>query len=133
MLKNLDFEALDIRIDPEIEYSLNETGCDDKPFFGVTVYIETWFNVDKKFGLNIDNSDTDEYINLYAQISMPKKEVTVYYIMQHGPNDHKLTIPEDRISENDKKLILQMTEEQHQRKYKQTLDEGWANFLFEQV
>ena len=59
MTENNEFEKADLVIDREMEVD-----CDIGQ--QITVYIETWFDADKKFGLNIADED-GTWLNLYGK------------------------------------------------------------------
>ena len=59
MKENLELERKDIRIDRDMEVD-EDTGRE------ITAYVETWFDVDKKFGLNINHED-GTWLNMYAK------------------------------------------------------------------
>ena len=58
MNSNNELTRDDIAIDDEFEVDA-ETGQE------ITAYVETWFDVDEKF--NVDTSDDDVWLNMYAQ------------------------------------------------------------------
>lgn len=58
MKENLELEARDLVVDREIEVD------DDNPH-QLNLYLETWFDVDKKFGLNINDED-GTWLNLWG-------------------------------------------------------------------
>ena len=59
MKENNELERDDIRIDPDMEVD-----CDIGQ--EITCYIETWFDVDKKFGLRMNDKD-DTWLNMYGK------------------------------------------------------------------
>ena len=59
MKENKELERADLAIDREMEVD-----CDIGQ--EITVYIETWFDVDKKFGIHTD-SDEGTWLNLYGK------------------------------------------------------------------
>lgn len=59
MKENKELESTDIAIDSEMDVD-----CDVGQ--EITAYIETWFDVDKKFGLDINDED-GTWLNLYAK------------------------------------------------------------------
>lgn len=58
MKDNLQLEKKDIAIDADIQVS------DDNPH-EITAYIETWFDVDKKF--MVDTADDGTWVNMYGK------------------------------------------------------------------
>lgn len=59
MKENNELERKDISIDRDMD-------IDAEDATEITVYIETWFDVDKKFGINTVDDD-DVWLNLYAK------------------------------------------------------------------
>lgn len=59
MKENKELERNDIRIDADMDVDCN-IGQE------ITAYIETWFDVDKKFGTHTNMNDA-EWINMYAK------------------------------------------------------------------
>ena len=59
MKENNELERSDVVIDRDMEVD-----CDIG--HQITCYLETWFNVDKKFGTNTA-ADDDKWLNLYAK------------------------------------------------------------------
>lgn len=58
MKANLEWEICDVEVDREIE-------VDDDNYQQLNLYIETWFDVDKKFGLNINDED-GTWLNIWG-------------------------------------------------------------------
>lgn len=59
MKENKQLEKTDIAIDADMQVD-----CDIGK--EITAYVETWFDVDKKFGLNINDED-GTWLNMYAK------------------------------------------------------------------
>ena len=59
MKENNELERKDISIDRDMD-------IDTEDATEITVYIETWFDVDKKFGINTADDD-DVWLNMYAR------------------------------------------------------------------
>jgi|GEM_PF-4135307 len=49
---------------------------------GWNVYLQTWFDVDKRFGLS--THDTDDSMDLYADYNPEKRHLHVYYIIRYA-------------------------------------------------
>ena len=73
----------------------------------ITVYIETWFDVDKKFGTNTRSND-DWWINLYARYNPLTKELLMEYIISKP--DEEIMV-DYKPSEADRELVINMIEE----------------------
>lgn len=59
MKNNLEWERSDLVVDPDMEVE-----CDEGT--QIVAYLETWFDVDKKFRTNTAN-DSNSWVNLYAK------------------------------------------------------------------
>jgi len=72
----------------------------------INAYIEIWFDVDERFGLNTE--DTDEYVNLYADYYPEDGRLDVTYI--HRAEDAELIAEKlvEDITESEKELILNL-------------------------
>ena len=69
--ENNELTRADIVVDPEMDWD-----CDTPQ--ELTVYLESWFDVDKKFGLHIlDEYDT--WLNLYAKFNVQKDSLSLEY------------------------------------------------------
>ena len=66
----------------------------------VTAYLETWFDVDKKFGTDV-NDDDNAWVNFYADYNVETDNLTCFYLISH-PNsctdhEYKPTVAEAKI------------------------------------
>ena len=59
MTENNEFERKDIVVDRDMD-------VDCENVTEITAYLETWFDVDKKFGTNTKDND-DVWLNMYAK------------------------------------------------------------------
>ncbi len=59
MTENNEFERKDIIVDRDMD-------VDCENVTEITAYLETWFDVDKKFGTNTKDND-DVWLNMYAK------------------------------------------------------------------
>lgn len=64
-----EFTRPEIVIDPDME--VDDTGT-------ITAYIETWFDVDAKFGTHTSDSDS-EWLNLYAEYTPKTNTLKMMY------------------------------------------------------
>lgn len=122
MKENNEFERDDIAIDNDMQVD-----CDIGQ--EITVYIETWFDVDKKFGLHI-NDENSTWLNLYGK---------------YNPYDDTLRIEceidrEDKSeyfdyepTESESKLIKDMITEKIQELYNQTPQEFCEDMCGEEM
>lgn len=83
MKSNNELEKDDIGIDPDIEASDPNL---------ITAYVETWFDVDKKFGTNT-NDDDDRWVNLYAEYNIDDDSLKLTYHIDtpKGVTEHEYT------------------------------------------
>lgn len=69
MKENNELTREDLAVDPDMELD-----CDVGQ--QLTVYLETWFDVDKKFGLHISGED-GAWLNMYAKFNVPEDTLRV--------------------------------------------------------
>ncbi len=86
---------------------------------GVSSYIETWFDADKKFGTNVNN-DCDSWVNFYAEYFPESRELKCEYFVD-TPYDNKCYsyIP----TEKEKELIVSLMEEYCQKEENMSISE----------
>lgn len=73
----------------------------------VTAYIETWFDVEKKFGVNLED-DPDAGVNFYANYNVKTDELTCEYIV--SKNDSCMAYAYSP-TESEAELIKQMMQD----------------------
>lgn len=108
MKLNGEFERIDLAVDPDIQIS------DDGR--KIEFYLETWFDVDTKFGTNT-RYDYDTWVNLYAVYEPYVKTLSVIYIIDR-PDDAEIHAYEPTKGEAD--LIVQLLNEKIYELYKET-------------
>lgn len=86
---------------------------------GISSYIETRFDVDKKFGTHI-NDDNDSWVNFYAEYFPKKDELKCEYFVD-TPYDNKCFSYTP--TEKEKELIISMMEEYCQREENMSISE----------
>ncbi len=112
MKENNELERKDISIDRDME-------IDAEDATEITVYIETWFDVDKKFGINTADDD-DVWLNLYAKYNpfaetlrieceIDKPDGSEYFDYLPTPAEEKLV--KEMIAEKIKEEYSQTPEE----------------------
>ena len=79
----------------------------------INVYIETWFDVDKKFGTNTRDLP-DTWINLYADYWPETNDLLMQYLID---SDTAVTDHEYIPSESDKQLVIRLIEEKCQQEH----------------
>ena len=102
-MKNGEFTREDLVVDPELDV---ENGA-------VTAYLETWFDVDAKFGLHITDEDST-WVNLYATYAPGSDSLTMEYVISRENSEECRPYTP---TENEKSLILTMMEERCQMSY----------------
>ena len=110
------FTRNNIGIDREIDY------CDDY----ACVYIEVWFDAERKFGLKLGD---EEYVNVYAFIKPNTGEVYVTYVINYFDG----FIDDERqftaLTQAEKNLILTMANETSIAETGLSLDANWRNLI----
>lgn len=75
MNQNNELMQDDIIIDPDFEIE-DDTGI-------IIAYIETWFDVDKKFDTKTADNE-DEWVNLYAKYNVSEDILQLEYIIENS-------------------------------------------------
>lgn len=90
----------------------------------ITSYVETWFDVDEKFGLNTHSRD-DTWVNMYAHYDVSKKSLSVTYIIDSPDNsvEQEYTPEESEIE-----LLISLMQEYCQRQYGCSLERFSKDF-----
>ena len=110
MKDNLELERSDIRVDRDIQIDLDNS-------FHLYVYLETWFDVIKKFDL-IPWEDEDTSLDLYAIYNPTTDYLTCEYVIKSGNGDREYELYEP--TENEAKLIKEMIAETIMDEYGKT-------------
>ncbi len=106
MKNNNELEEKDIVVNAELL-------IDDDNENVVNAYLETWFDVDKKF--NIDTaSDDDKWANMYADYNTQTDELIITIEISNSTTTEEIAYTP---TENEKKLIIRMMEETCQEYY----------------
>ena len=111
MNQNNELTRSDIVIDSDMEID-----CDIGQI--VTAYVETWFDVDKKFGTDTADDD-DVWINLYAKYNMPEDSLRMEYVICKPSGDECF---EYTPTESEAQLIKTMMREKCAEVYGCTLE-----------
>lgn len=117
-----EFERSDLKIDTDIDFE-----CSEK---GVTVYIETWFDVDHKF--KTETYTTDDTVNFYVTYNPMDKileEKTI--IVNHIDRDSDEFDVTECITPSDESLIIEMIEEMYSSKYRTAIKKDWIKWVKE--
>ena len=113
MKPNHEWEEKDLFVDPDIEVS--DDGSE------IIVYLETWFDVDAKFGLNIlDEPDTLLYLYAYYEPSTDGLRLE-YAVEKDDP--YECIYSEYYPSESDAALVKRIIKEAIEKLYHQTPQE----------
>ena len=106
-----DLTRNDIAIGPDVEVD-TETGL-------VTAYVETWFDVDKKFGTHTKDDD-NTLVNFYIYYCPQTGNLSTEYVVSRNLKDEVHSyIP----TESEKKLFVEMMEETSQQAHGVSLEE----------
>lgn len=91
---------------------------------GISAYLETLFDVDEKFGTNV-NDDDDSWVNFYAEYFPESGELKCTYVIDKPQNNEEYEyIP----SKAEKGLIVSMMEELCQKEEGSSLADFLNNF-----
>lgn len=105
MNSNNELTRDDIAIDNDFEVDC-ETGQE------ITAYVETWFDVDKKFGT--DTSDEDVWLNMYAMYNPFKDTLKVECVVDKPLESESFDYEP---TESETQLIKDMITEKLQNRY----------------
>lgn len=112
MKENNELERSDIRIGDDMQVDC-EIGQE------ITAYLETWFDVDKKFGTDTATDD-DKWLNLYAKYNPFKDTLRLEYAVTTSSTYEN---GEYEPTEDEAKLIKEMITEKICDEYGQTPQE----------
>jgi hypothetical protein len=110
------FTRDNIHIDREIDYE-NDYIC---------AYIEVWFDAERKFGLKLGE---EEYVNVYAVINPHTSDVRLEYVIYYGDGFLDSGRTFKKLTQDEKNLILTMTDEVSLRETGMTVKENWVNLM----
>lgn len=99
MKENNELERSDIKIGSDLDVDTENST--------ITAYIETWFDVDRKFGTHTAERD-DEWVNLYAAYRPESGDLRMYYQVDR---DDSSEFFEYAPTEGEKELVIAMMEE----------------------
>ena len=105
MNSNNELTRDDIAID-------NDFGVDRETGQEITAYVETWFDVDKKFGT--DTSDEDVWLNMYAMYNPFKDTLKVECVVDKPLESESFDYEP---TESEAKLLKNMITEKLQNRY----------------
>lgn len=118
MRENNELERTDIAIDPEIDVDFDDSHV-------ISAYIEIWFDVDKKFGTNINNED-DTWLNMYGKYNPFEDTLRIECeIARDDSSKSFLYQPTD----DEATLIKELIAEKLQSQYGETPREFCGRFL----
>ena len=107
----------------EREFSREELQVDGEPEIEedgktITACLETWFDVDRKFGLHTRDEDT--WVNLYARYTPSEDRLSMFYIVCGRANEQCSSyLP----TPNEEKLVKELIREKLREQYGQTPEE----------
>ncbi len=104
MTENGELTREDIMIESDMEVA-------DDNENQIVAYVETWFDVDRKFGLHT-RDEAETWVNLYARYDVVEDSVAMEYVIsrQHEEETHDY-IPTESEAEMIKKAICEKMEE----------------------
>ena len=117
MTENDEFERQDLAIDWDMEVD-----CDIGQ--GITCYIETWFDADKKFGIRI-NGDDNAWLNMYGKYN---PFADILRIECEISRDNGSEYFDYQPTEGEAQLIKEMIREKIREEYHQTPREFCEEF-----
>lgn len=120
MKNNMEFERSDIAIDRDMQID-GDIGQE------ILVYIETWFDVDKKFGISTQADDA--WLNMYGRYN---PYADTLYIECEETTDNSSECFEYKPTDAEAQLIKQMIAEKIREEYGQTPQEFCDEFLDDQ-
>ena len=94
--------AEDIRINHDDMFNEDESDT-------ITAYLETRFDVDKRFGTTAHG--TDDYINLYAEFNPYEERLALFYFIHYADGKVSDSIDVRDVSDSEKKAILGVMKE----------------------
>lgn len=110
----------DIVVDPQMDWD-----CDTPQ--ELTVYLEAWFDVDKKFGLHIlDEYDT--WLNLYAKFNVQEDTLNLEYVVDRDTGSDLFPYT---LTEGEAALIKSMIREKCLEAHGCTVEEYIADMIAE--
>ncbi len=118
MKENKELERSDIAIDRDLQISHNSNQ-------EIVAYIETWFDVDKKFGTHTANDDST-WVNLYAVYNPFSDSLMVGYEIDYESDPSEWHDYEPTAGEA--QLIKDMITEKIREEYHQTPKEFCESF-----
>lgn len=104
MKENMELERSDLAIDPDMQID-SDIGKE------IIVYIETWFDVDKKFGISTEADD--EWLNMYGSynpyedtlwIECEKSSDSNSECFEYTPTEAEAKLIKDMITEKIREL-----------------------------
>ena len=117
-------EVLSFTLDKGEEYQIDEVNGK------LSIFIPSWFNVDKAFGLNLNTNTNDDTINLYANWYYEKKKLELLIIYQNdSTDDGDFELYVQMSPEQEKKILLRL-EEQFKEAYKKTIEDAVEELLW---
>ena len=118
MKENNELQASDIVVDRELQID------DDNPSV-INAYLETWFDVDEKFGTKTADDD-DTWVNLYAKYNSATNDLCMEIIVDRADG----SVSQDYVpTDEEKQMVVRMMEECSQQNYGCSLAEFCKDFF----
>lgn len=123
MKENKELERSDIAIDRDLQISDNS----DQE---IVAYLETWFDVDRKFGTHTADDD-NSWVNLYAAYNPFTDSLMVGYEIDHEvePSEWFDYDPTNAEAQLIKDLITEKIREQYNQTPQEFCEEAWGESL----
>lgn len=116
MKENKELEKSDLCIDANMDVDV-ETGV-------ITAYVEAWFDVDRKFGTHILDSDTMS-LNLYADYSPGDDSLKMFYQVETDDSSEFFDyVPTDTEAQLIKEMITQKIREEYDQSPQEFCEEA---------
>ena len=117
MTQTNELTRTDIVVDPDIEVE-----CDPTPH--IVAYLETWFDVDRKFGLHT-NSAEDTWLNLYAIYDPFDGSLLIRCVVSSDTDSFEFRYTP---TASEERMITDLITEQIRKSFKQTPKEFCVEF-----
>ncbi len=118
MRENNELERTDIAIDPEIDVDFDDSHV-------ISAYIEIWFDVDKKFGTNINNED-GTWLNMYGKYNPFEDTLCIECEIARDSGSKYFSY---QPTNDETKLIKELIAEKLQNQYGETPKEFCSRFI----
>jgi len=81
----------------------------------INAYVATWFDVDKRFGTQ--TNDSDDYINVYANYFPKTKELELSYIIKYANGEDSDEIIVDDLQPSEATVIYKLMDKEFRKEF----------------